>query len=121
FGAHGFEKVLAVKRVLPQLAQKEEFVERFIEEAKIAVELSHANIVQVLDFGRFGGSLYIAMEYVDGVDLATLLRAAKDANREIPIGVGIYIAIETAKALDYAHRKTDGAGRPRGIVHRDVS
>jgi len=113
--------VLAIKRILPALAADEEFVKRFIEEAKLAVELSHANIVQVFDFGRFGGSLYIAMEYVDGTDLATLLRAAERKQREVPLGTGLYIAIEISKALDYAHRKTDAEGVPRGIVHRDVS
>jgi serine/threonine protein kinase len=119
-GAHGFEKLLAVKRILPALAADEEFVKRFIEEAKLAVGLSHANIVQVFDFGRFAGSLYIAMEFVDGADLATLLRAADKAGREVPTGTGLYVAIEIAKALDYAHRKPDANGRV-GIVHRDVS
>src|SRR5215831_12045151 len=119
-GAHGFEKLLAVKRILPALASDEEFVKRFIQEAKLAVGLSHANIVQVFDFGRFAGSLYIAMEFVDGADLATLLRAADKAKREVPVGTALYVAIEIAKALDYAHRKPDSHGRA-GIVHRDVS
>jgi tRNA A-37 threonylcarbamoyl transferase component Bud32 len=119
-GAHGFEKVLAIKRILPGLAADEEFTARFIEEAKIAVGLSHANIVQVFDFGRFGGSLYIAMEYVDGADLATLLKAADRRAMLVPVPTGLYVATEIAKALDYAHRKPDARGRS-GIVHRDVS
>src|SRR5689334_19052395 len=71
-GEHGFEKKLAIKRILPSLASDEEFVARFIAEAKLAVALTHTNIVQIFDFGRFAGSLYIAMEFVDGGDLAAL-------------------------------------------------
>jgi serine/threonine protein kinase len=70
YGAHGFEKTLAIKRILPELARDPEFEDRFIAEAKVAVKLSHTNVVQVFDFGRFSGSLFIAMEYVDGLDLA---------------------------------------------------
>jgi serine/threonine protein kinase len=71
YGAHGFEKTLAIKRILPELARDPEFEERFIAEAKLAVKLSHTNVVQVFDFGRFAGSLFIAMEYIDGLDRAT--------------------------------------------------
>ncbi|MEO8706798.1 MAG: protein kinase, partial [Kofleriaceae bacterium] len=78
YGAHGFEKTLAIKRILPELARDPEFEARFIAEAKVAVRLSHANVVQVLDFGRIGESLFIAMEYVDGLDLAAMLRKFKD-------------------------------------------
>ena len=74
YGAHGVEKTIAIKRILPELASDPEFAARFIAEAKVAVRLSHANIVQVFDFGRIGESLFIAMEYVDGLDLAALLR-----------------------------------------------
>src|SRR5688500_4201321 len=85
YGAHGFEKTLAIKRILPELARDPEFEARFIAEAKLAVNLSHANIVQVLDFGRFGGSLFIAMEFVDGLDLAALLKHLKDHAEMVPI------------------------------------
>src|SRR5881392_422332 len=85
YGAHGFEKTLAIKRILPELARDAEFEARFIAEAKVAVRLSHANVVQVLDFGRIGESLFIAMEFVDGLDLAALLRKFKDDGRQIPL------------------------------------
>jgi hypothetical protein len=78
YGAHGFEKTLAIKRILPELARDPEFEARFIAEAKVAVKLAHANVVQVLDFGRLRDTLFIAMEYVDGLDLAALLRRYKD-------------------------------------------
>ena len=112
-GAHGFEKTLAIKRILPELARDPEFEARFIAEAKVAVKLSHANIVQVLDFGRFTGSLFIAMEFVDGLDLAALLRRFRERGEQVPLSAAFHIAIEIARGLDFAHQ--------HGVVHRDVS
>ena len=113
YGAHGFEKTLAIKRILPELASDPEFAARFIAEAKVAVRLSHANIVQVFDFGRIGESLFIAMEYVDGLDLAAMLRKFKDEGRPVPLPAAFHIAIEIIRALDFAHG--------HNVVHRDVS
>jgi serine/threonine protein kinase len=113
YGAHGFEKTLAIKRILPELARDPEFAARFIAEAKVAVKLSHANVVQVFDFGRIGDALFIAMEYVDGLDLAMLLRKFKDEKRLLPLPAAFHIAIEIIRALDFAHG--------HGVVHRDVS
>ncbi len=113
YGAHGFEKTLAIKRILPELARDPEFEERFIAEAKVAVRLSHTNVVQVFDFGRFAGSLFIAMEYVDGLDLAALLRRLKLRGERVPVTAAFQIAIELARGLDFAHS--------HGVVHRDVS
>src|SRR5258705_12738943 len=113
YGAHGFEKTLAIKRILPELASDPEFAARFIAEAKVAVKLSHANVVQVFDFGRIGESLFIAMEYVDGLDLAALLRKFKDEDRFVPLPAALHIAIEIVRGLDFAHQ--------HNVVHRDVS
>ncbi len=113
YGAHGFEKTLAIKRILPELARDPEFEARFIAEAKVAVRLSHANVVQVMDFGRIGDSLFIAMEYVDGLDLAAMLRKFKDEKRLVPLPAAFHIAIEIIRALDFAHG--------HNVVHRDVS
>ena len=113
YGAHGFEKTIAIKRILPELASDPEFAARFIAEAKVAVKLSHANVVQVLDFGRIGESLFIAMEYVDGLDLAAMLRKFKDEGRPVPLPAAFHIAIEIIRALDFAHG--------HNVVHRDVS
>jgi len=113
YGAHGFEKTLAIKRILPELASDPEFAARFIAEAKVAVRLSHANVVQVFDFGRIGESLFIAMEFVDGLDLAAMLRRFKDARRQVPLPAAFHIAIEIIRALDFAHS--------HNVVHRDVS
>jgi serine/threonine protein kinase len=113
YGAHGFEKTLAIKRILPELASDPEFAARFIAEAKVAVRLSHANVVQVFDFGRIGESLFIAMEFVDGLDLAAMLRKFKDERRQVPLPAAFHIAIEIIRALDFAHS--------HNVVHRDVS
>src|SRR6266545_2366598 len=113
YGAHGFEKTLAIKRILPELASDPEFAARFIAEAKVAVRLSHANVVQVFDFGRIGESLFIAMEFVDGLDLAAMLRKFKDEHRQVALPAAFHIAIEIIRALDFAHS--------HNVVHRDVS
>jgi len=113
YGAHGFEKTLAIKRILPELARDPEFAARFIAEAKVAVKLSHANVVQVFDFGRIGESLFIAMEYVDGLDLAAMLHKYKSEKRLVPLPAAFHIAIEIVRALDFAHS--------HNVVHRDVS
>jgi eukaryotic-like serine/threonine-protein kinase len=113
YGAHGFEKTLAIKRILPELARDPEFEDRFIGEAKLAVKLTHANVVQVLDFGRLAGTLFIAMELVDGLDLAALLRRYRELGQLIPVPAAFQMAVEIARGLDFAHQ--------HGVVHRDVS
>src|SRR5512139_2277258 len=120
-GVEGFEKVLVIKSILPELSRDAEFVEMFVKEAKIAVSLSHPNIVQVFDLGRADDRYFIAMEYVAGTDLSTLLRRA--ARHELPLApaLSVFIASEVAQALDYAHRRRDQDLQPMSLVHRDVS
>jgi serine/threonine protein kinase len=113
FGAHGFEKTLAIKRILPELAADREFEQRFISEAKLAVQLSHGNIVQVFDFGKFDDSLFIAMEFVQGLDLAAMLKRYRERDERVPLQAAFHIAVELARGLDFAHEY--------GVVHRDVS
>ena len=126
FGVEGFVKTLVIKRILPKLAQKARFVEMFVHEAKLAVRLSHANIVQVFDLGRAQAvgepeSYFIAMEYVAGLDLASVLTRARRAKVAVPLGLAVYVGAEVAKALDHAHRRRDEQGRALGVVHRDIS
>jgi tetratricopeptide (TPR) repeat protein len=128
YGVEGFEKILVIKRILPELARSQDFVDMFIHEAKLAVRLSHANIVQVFDLGKAPGgeagqpdSYYIAMEYVHGLDLATVLSRSRRQQLVLPTQLGVYVASEIAKGLDHAHRRRDEQMRPLGIVHRDVS
>src|SRR5688572_24848849 len=126
-GVEGFEKALVIKRILPKLAEHPKFVDLSVHDAKLAVRLSHANIVQVFDLGRVGHATgdptayFIAMEYVAGLDLATVLARARRMRCPIPFGLIVYIGAEVAKALDHAHRRRDEQARPLGIVHRDIS
>lgn len=121
YGVEGFEKVVVLKRILPELAQNQSFVDMFLHEARLSVALSHANIVQVFDLGREEDTYFIAMEYVLGADLAQSLRRCRRDGRAVPVEVAVLIACEVARALDYAHRRKDARGRNLGIVHRDIS
>ncbi len=120
-GIHGFEKILVVKRILPERARHPEFVDMFIAEAKMMVKLSHPKIVDVLDFGHVDGHYFIAMEYVRGIDCAQLLRTcAMKQVRPSPV-IAVNIVADVLDALHYAHHLQDEEGRPLKIVHRDVS
>src|SRR5579859_155424 len=120
-GAAGFEKIVAIKFMLPSFAGNPEAVKMFVDEARLAATLSHANIVGILDFGERDGSYYIAMEYVAGANLRVLLRRASETGRHARPLVASHLVAEVARGLDYAHRKSDSEGRPLFIVHRDVS
>jgi serine/threonine protein kinase len=120
-GIAGFEKYVALKMIHPNFAEDEQFIEMLVDEAKIAVQLTHHNIAQTFDLGRVGDTYYISMEYVDGADLYKVLRRASEQDIEFPLDVCAFVAKEVASGLDYAHRKRDVAGQPLGIVHRDVS
>jgi serine/threonine protein kinase/tetratricopeptide (TPR) repeat protein len=120
-GIAGFEKRLALKRILPAFAREPRFIRSFIDEARIAVSLNHRAIVQVFDFGRAGGELYLAMELIDGVDLHSAIRDAAARQVPLPVALACYILGDVATGLDYAHTKADAHGRSLGIVHCDVS
>ncbi len=120
-GVEGFEKIVALKKILPHLAQDEEFITMFIDEAKLASKLTHPNIVQIYELGKINDSYFIAMEYVHGKDLRTIMKKLKKEGKEFPIDLAAYIALKMCEALDYAHRKVGEDGRPLNIVHRDVS
>ncbi len=121
FGVEGFERLLAIKKILPTMGEDPEFIHMFVDEARIAVQLAHANIVQVLELGKHDENLYIAMEYVSGRDLRQLIDRFRKRQEALPIPQACLIIAEICEALDYAHRKRDAQGRPLGIVHRDVS
>ncbi|HEY8038389.1 MAG TPA: serine/threonine-protein kinase, partial [Polyangiaceae bacterium] len=120
-GPHGFQKIVAVKRILPQFARDPDFVAMFVDEARVCARLGHPNIVQVFDFGEQDGELYMAMEYVDGTTGARLIRAAAGRGEEIPLDVCLHITLSILHALDYAHTARDDEGKPLALVHRDVS
>jgi serine/threonine-protein kinase len=120
-GPHGFQKIVAVKRILPQFARDADFVAMFVDEARVCARLGHPNIVQVFDFGEQEGELYMAMEYVDGTTGARLIRAAAARGEEIPLDVCLHITLSILHALEYAHVARDDDGKPLSLVHRDVS
>ncbi len=118
---HGFEKLLVIKRILPNLAADKTFVSMFIDEAKLTAQLIHPKIVQVTDFGEERGQYFIALEFVDGFDGLGLLRSAAQKHVRLPIPICMWIAAEVLDALDYAHNAKDGEGKPMHLVHRDIS
>jgi len=120
-GIGDFEKVVAVKRLLPHMARDQELVEMFIHEAKVVAVLSHPHIVQIFGLGKISGGYYIAMEYVHGRDLRTIRQRAEERGVGVPMDIAVFIGARIASALAYAHQKTDDGGRPLRIIHRDVS
>lgn len=121
YGLMGFEKLLVIKKILPRLSRNREFIQMFVNEAKIAVSLNHANIGQVYDLGRVGGDYYIAMEYIHGQDLMRIMRRGRSLGRGIDARLGVFLISEVARGLEYAHHLRDPAGRPLQVVHRDIS
>jgi len=120
-GLEGFEKLLVVKRILPHLAENDEFVDMFLHEARIAVRLNHPNIVQIFDLGEQGGTFFIAMEYIHGEDVRRTWKQSVTVGNPIPVPLVCRIIMDAAAGLDYAHKKTDQNGQPLSIIHRDVS
>lgn len=119
-GAMGFEKIIVIKRILDTLAKDDEFRELFKVEARIAAELTHVNIVQVFELGQVGEHLFIAMEYVHGLDLARLTARSASIG-PFPIPLALFIVGEVLKALQFAHGQVDGDGNPLHVVHCDIS
>jgi serine/threonine-protein kinase len=121
-GPAGWEKECVIKRILPTLAADQNFVQMFLDEARIAARLNHPNIVQIFDLGQVGPKeFFIAMEYVPGVDLEQLLDAEKLRGGRVPLHIACRLVASIAEGLDHAHRAVDGRGQPLGLVHRDVS
>ena len=120
-GVEGFQKIVAIKRILPHCSNNPDFVRMFIDEAKVAAQLTHPNIAHIFDLGRVGDSYYIAMEYVNGWDLRSLLRKAGELGVLVPEEVAAFIVMRVAAALDHAHRKRDFDDRELKLVHRDIS
>lgn len=121
-GANGVNKFVAIKRILPQFSNNQEFIEMFQEEAKVSVNLNHSNVVSIYDFGIEKGQFFIVMEFVEGRNLRQIINELKKFNRSIKIEEAVYIVKEAAAGLDHAHRCVDQhTGRPLNITHRDMS
>src|SRR3954468_11819144 len=121
FGVEGFERLVAVKRILPNIAEDEEFITMFIDEAKIAVQLQHANIAQIFDLGKVDDSYFIALEYVNGRDLRSIFDRMRSRGEALPIALACHVMMQVCEGLDYAHNKRDGQGRELHLIHRDIS
>ncbi|MBM4380268.1 MAG: serine/threonine protein kinase, partial [Deltaproteobacteria bacterium] len=121
FGADGTDRILAIKRILPNIAEDEEFITMFIDEAKISVQLTHDNICQLHDLGNIGGSYFIAMEYIPGKDLRAIFDKCKKSNELPPVPLVCHAVARMSAGLDHAHRKKDLQGNDLNIVHRDIS
>ncbi|MGM0595416.1 MAG: serine/threonine protein kinase [Myxococcota bacterium] len=120
-GAQGISRRVAVKKILPQLNKNKKFVSMFLDEARLAMNLSHANLVQTFDVTRIKDSYCIVMEFIEGSSLKAVMNFMKKKNKTLPIGTAIYIVMEAAKGLGYAHNAKDANGQPLKLIHRDVS
>jgi len=121
YDLHGLKKTVVIKKILPQIAADPEFVNMLINEAKIAVMLSHGNIAQIFDLGKVGDDYFMVMEFVDGKSLSQIHRQSLKKGELIPIEYICYFISEVANGLNYMHRRSDDQGRNLGIIHRDIS
>jgi len=120
-GKHGFQKLVAIKTILPKYAEDPAFQSMFIDEARIASRIEHANVTQILDVGEQHDVTYLVMEYVDGDALSKIARAAKKKEVTIPLGILLRVMADVCGGLHAAHELKDDAGVLLGVVHRDVS
>jgi serine/threonine protein kinase len=118
---HGFEKMLVVKKILPHLRTQDRFVDMFLDEARLAARFNHPNVVQIYDLGQEGDIFYIAMEYIHGEDIKSIVRRCAKIKKRIPIEHIVKTFSGVLDGLNYAHNQRDLDGNPGGIVHRDVS
>jgi len=120
-GLEGFKKTVAIKRVLPHLSEKKQFIGMFLDEARVSAQLSHSNCVQVFDIGVGDNTYFIVMEYVDGADLKGLIEHRKKTGLPFPVEEAVLICVRICEGLSYAHELTDNSGESLHIVHRDMS
>ena len=120
-GPAGYSKQLVLKRILPHLARDPDFVQMFLDEARLAAQLSHPHIAQIIDFGEVDGAYYLAIELVRGPDLCRLLRACARAGVSVPVPIALRIMAQTCSALHFAHGARDAEGALLQVIHRDVS
>ena len=120
-GVDGFQKIVAIKKILPHMAASDDFITMFADEAKLAAQLNHPNIIHIYDLGKVENSYYIAMEYVEGRDLRSILKSGSEHGLALPPELALFITSKLAAALDYAHRRKDFDGKDLSLVHRDVS
>ncbi len=117
----GFEKLVIIKKILPNLVADQEFIKRFIDEAQVAIKLNHANIAPVFEVGKVDGEYFLAIEYIEGRDLRRMIARQREERTRLQPDLCLYIARELVNGLAYAHRRTDEQGRALALVHCDIS
>src|SRR4051812_6327847 len=117
----GFEKLVIIKKILPNLVADEEFIKRFIDEAQVAIKLQHANVAPVFEVGKVDGEYFLAIEYIEGRDLRRMIARQREERTRLPPDLCLYISRELSNGLAYAHRKTDDQGKALALVHCDIS
>ncbi|MCA9610642.1 MAG: serine/threonine protein kinase [Myxococcales bacterium] len=120
-GVEGFEKIVALKRIRPNLVEDEQFVQMFVDEAKIAGQLRHENVVRIFELGMLQGTHFIAMEYVFGKDLLALLATLRRRDQVMAPVMAAWIGAKVLAGLHYAHTRCDANGQPLALIHRDIS
>src|SRR3990167_9578755 len=120
-GPGGFEKIVAIKRLLPVWSANADFATMFVDEAKVLTHLLHPNIVHVYELGVEGNELYIVMEYIAGKNLKECLPLCRSRGVAFPLSLALYVSRETLAGLDYAHTRKTPQGTPLALVHRDIS
>ena len=120
-GLEGFEKTIVIKRIRPHLSQQKSFVKMFLNEAKLAAQLNHPNIVQIYDLGKISDTYFIAMEYIFGRDMRRIIPKADSMGIPFPMVYALKIASSCCEGLYYAHQRCDIYGNALNIVHRDVT
>jgi len=120
-GLEGFKKLVAIKRVLPHLSEKKQFIGMFLDEARVGAHLSHSNCVQVFDIGVGDNTYFIVMEFVDGSDLKGVIEHRKTIGQPVPVEEACLITVRICEGLAYAHELVDAKGQSLHIVHRDMS
>jgi serine/threonine protein kinase len=120
-GARGFQKIVAIKTMLPSLSTEPDFEKMFLDEARVVAGIRHPNVVEVIDLGEEAHLLYIVMEWIDGEPLSALMRTRPSGDRKLPFGIGVKVMMDVCAGLHAAHELKDETGQPAGLVHRDVS
>ena len=120
-GLAGFEKLCVIKKVLPNLAEDQQFISRFVDEAQVAIKLQHVNIASVFEVGRVGDEYFLALEHVEGRDVRRTLTLLARRDERFPVDLALFVGREMANGLAYAHRRTSVDGASLGLVHCDIS
>jgi serine/threonine protein kinase len=121
FGGEGLGRLVAIKRILPVFAEDEEFITMFLDEAKLGLQLLHANIAQIFEVGQIGPHHFLSLEYVPGKPLVDLFEHSREEGVPLPVPLACFCIAGMCAGLDYAHRKKDGTGRDLNIIHRGLS